>query len=513
MKSDDQPSLLSGQQWPTIFLADHHPVRLSKSSRRMRRKAYRMRKLLVKIQNSQRRRKQRAERHLLRSEVTCLLRAKRLPKARVRNKDEVAWVELPRDQYFASYLRQGSMVRVPKGVVKTILDYKPVQRLKPPRNTTTIKSLRTNALTASLYADASAINQWAYRPPSIWAVRAIDRVYPVTSKFTDIVGFDNGAADKALQKAMARVNEAEINANEYIVEFRQVLNLLRDPVRTILSLHKVLERWTRRDAWMYIPARSRRRFGNGVLVSRAAPGAVLMSMRTKRTISVLDASSAMVNAAANRWLQYRYGIAPLVLDVTKVISLWAGDGTYSEPLPSKTARHVVSRSHRSLTADELESPFTVTYIHKWQKGEHYTAKQWFTLKHEVPWLARWNLHPTQWASVFWNALPWSFVADWVVNVDQWLVSTQYPPWIELGANVVTVKRYEKVRVAAVKARYGNYPATITGYPLAIRYYEAIRREIDLPRVTGPVLSKAWQSVKNAGTALALMITNFKHQRR
>lgn len=499
-------------KWPEEFRVEKELIKQSKATRRMKRLAYRMARSLERIQNAQKRRKSRAQNLEIRRQVRTLKAEKRRVHQRVRNTYDSAAVYLPRDTYFAGSLKLGPQRAYMRGTDKSIVDFVPTARLNPPRNPVEIKSVRFTSLSASIFAEAKPINQWARRPKGHWAAAAIGYAYPISSKMTSSLGWSDTHAEAALQKAVARVNEAQnLDANEYIVEFRQVLNLLKDPVRTLLRLHKTLEKWTRRDAWIYIPDRTFRRCNGGTLVSKPPLGAKLMSMRTRRVISASEVSSSALHEAANRWLQYRYGIAPLAKDITKVMSLWAGEPGYSEPLKSKTARHFVSRAKLATTTANVESPFTVTYRHEWVKGEHYTAKQWYRLKHDIPDLAKWNLHPEQWLRVFWNALPFSFVADWVVNIDQWLLATMDPPWIQLTANVITQKKFEKTRTTGVSALYGSYPAVITGFPFASKSYEGMQRVIDYPLAPGPVLSDAWQTVKNAGTALALILTSIKRR--
>lgn len=499
-------------KWPEEFRIEQQLIKQSKSTRRMKRIAYRMARIVERIKNAQRRRQHRAQNLEIRRQVRTLKAEKRRVRQRVRSTTSVGAVYLPRDEYWSGSLRLGPQRAYYSGTDKSIVDYVPTMRLDPPRNPVVIKSVRFSALSASIFADVPRANTWARRSKGRWAAAALGYAYPVVSKMTDDLGWSNANADKALQKALAKVNEAQnIDANEYIVEFRQVLRLLKDPVRTLLSMHKTLEKWTRRDAWIYIPDRTFRRCNGGTLISKPPLGAKLMSMRTRRVISASEVSSSAFHEAANRWLQYRYGIAPLAKDITKVMSLWAGEPGYTEPLKSKTARHFVRRDKKSTTTANVEQPFTVTYRHEWVVGEHYTAKQWYHLKHDIPELAKWNLHPEQWLRVFWNALPFSFVADWVVNIDQWLLATMDPPWIQLAGNVITQKKFEKTRTTGVSAVYGLYPATITGFPFAAKSYEGMQRYIDHPTAPGPVLSDAWQTVKNAGTALALILNSIKRR--
>lgn len=281
-------------------------------------------------------------------------------------------------------------------------------------------------------------------------------------------------------------------------------------MRTTLRLFKLLDRWTKRDAWIYIPQRTYRRCGKGLLVSKQPTGGVLMSMRTRRTLDPFEVSDQMFSAAANRWLQYRYGIAPAVADLATAME-WHTRNCVSQRSwnRSETARQTVQKSSLDMEYVVTRQDFQMTYQVRRTRGETYTAKLWYRVKFEPSSWFKMGLHYTQWPMVLWNALPFSFVADWVVDVNQWLVAMQKPPWVEVGPNVVTKKEYTKV-VARCKKVVPiwcgtDYKLEVTpGLPIATKIREAIRRELDLPVATYPVLSKKWQSFKNLATACALI---------
>lgn len=238
-------------------------------------------------------------------------------------------------------------------------------------------------------------------------------------------------------------------------------------------------------------------------------GGVLMSMRTKRTLSPTEVSDQMLTAAANRWLQYRYGIAPAVLDITTAISWYQGN--LEKPWKrNDSARHTVSKSEKHTDYVTNTQTFSRTFHVSEKKGETYSAKMWYNIKYEPPLYYKLGVHPSQWLNVLWNALPYSFVADWFVNLDDWLTASRNPPWIEFGPNVVTYKVYQKIVARCIKVEPRYYPGptykleVLPGLPTAVAVRESIRRELDLPRPTDLWADNRWTSLKNILTGLALI---------
>lgn len=229
-----------------------------------------------------------------------------------------------------------------------------------------------------------------------------------------------------------------------------------------------------------------------------------MSMRTRRTLPLGQAPDRLIQAAANRWLQYRYGIAPLVKDIGTLMSLWV-DPTPATGLLAAKARSTIEDYSQEYEFSTWMWPWYLRFRCKYVRQNFYSAKQWYDAD-EPPILFRMGMHPSQFTQIIWNALPWSFVADWVVNVDQWLTASMDVPWIRLRGNVVTHKLFESLTVTCVRATEvnSNLDATIIGSPIAVKVYEGINRQCDLPKAQEPVLSRSWQSAKNALTALALI---------
>lgn len=246
------------------------------------------------------------------------------------------------------------------------------------------------------------------------------------------------------------------------------------------------------------------------MVQGAFEFGMLLSFRTRQEKSVVGMSPAVLREAANRWLQYRYGIAPLALDIGKLVSIYTTQRHVS-PLRVACGRHVVSRVEDSTRASlRIFASCTPLYNVSKKWGEFYAAKVYYKMVKDVPTMAQVNLHPSQVARVIWNALPYSFAVDWVVNIDRWLLAGQNPPWIRVVGNCCSHKIYENIRSEIINFKDGfGHIGYSTSAGLAIRKFEAMRREVNIPRENDLMLSSAWTSIKNLGTALALIINKIK----
>lgn len=266
---------------------------------------------------------------------------------------------------------------------------------------------------------------------------------------------------------------------------------------------------------MWVPSRSYRKLANGdVLVNKLPLGGVLMSMRTKRLLDPVKASKQVVDAACNRWLQYRYGIAPLALDITTVMDLWLNPQLPQEDF-KRSARHWVSKTKTVSFSTLRWGPLMFYFKRTRETGLYYSAVQHAKLVGSAPLAYKLGLDPSQWLRVIWNTIPYSFVADWLVDVDKWLTSRIDVPWITPLSNSVTAKRFDKVTSVCYKVAETSYGrlGKLSTQPVAVSLYEAINRHIDLPKPASPPISRKWSTLKNEATALALALNLFPQLKR
>lgn len=491
-------------------------VQFTRATRRMLKLAYRQKRLLDEINRILRRQLQRAENTRVRQSVRKQRAGNRLksrsPHLRVRSRDNFGRQNMPKFVY-ATKIRPGTPVYYPTqgwadmlGDTGHMVDYTPVARLHPPRNPMTAGRSRKNSTSASACLENQGTYAYIRIPKCKFASYGL-RAYNMLLDTKSDITLEDRKAGEILAQLYKEVYSADIQLNEYLVEWKQVFRLMKDPYKTVLGFSRTLKRWTNRDAWIWIPERSYRRMNDGsLLVSEVPTGGILMSMRTRRTLGLHEVSNTVFQAACNRWLQYRYGIAPLAKDITAVMGDWVTP-KLKLPMKSVSARTNVSRVVLERDYSYTVSPVVFNYRVKYESGEFYSGKQWYSLKKEPPMSYRLGVHPSQWINAIWNGLPYSFVADWVVNVSDWLTATTEVPWIQPIGNYVTRKKYECITAHLTGIHTTSSTEdrlTVSNKPVATFSNEVVCRKVDLPYTGKIYASKAWHSVKNAITYLTLL---------
>lgn len=113
-----------------------------------------------------------------------------------------------------------------------------------------------------------------------------------------------------------------------------------------------------------------------------------------------------------------------------------------------------------------------------------------------------NLNP----AIIWNAIPWSFVVDWVLGVSRWLkgrASLNMEPRISIENYLWSYKYKRRVRVSVETPNNADTPRISETY-LPDLYEEAYRRDVVKPSFSDPIFSGSLSSTEvSLGVALAI----------
>lgn len=494
------------------YRVDSRSVTVTKETRRILRNHYREARKLARIEKLRRFAASKVANDQIRSDVKSLRQANRSPKQRVRTKDQWVIERAPTVTYTLNgRARPVSAGYFPWGVKQSFVDIHPVAKLDPPRNAMHAQKYWANSLSSSMSANVNG--NVANAPKGRWALNGL--LGFTIQAYAEPLDWSWTGAERALSGALAKVNEADLHMNEYVVEFKQFTRLLKDPCRTLAKSMKTLKKWYRADAWIFVPKRRLHKDPNREFVNAGHPGDILMSMRTRRTVSTTGVSASLLQVACNRWLQYRYGIAPLAADVATAIGMW-GNPTFKQIWLKERVRVWMKKETMSFPFVYSWTPFAMYFTVKVTSGTSYSAVQYYKIVGDEPSSYALGLHTSQFAQTLWNAIPWSFVVDWGINIDEWLSSVRKVPWIHYGPNCITGKEFVRVVATQTKANlFGldSLPVTTVGFPLSTKCAERVMRKIDIPRPSGPSLDRSWQSLKNLLTAETLVISQiFKKQR-
>lgn len=212
---------------------------------------------------------------------------------------------------------------------------------------------------------------------------------------------DIGRAQKeAGTAAIANVGNTESNSDflQTIAELQQLSSLVKDPMRQLSILITGMEKKARRTEKLN---------------------------KTQR-----------VEALAKLWITYRLAIRPLMVDIDTIISKM---GSVSNERVRRTSRGFASLSGTSsLTRTRTTSNGTESCI--LSVTDDVKVRAMTLHEHTIHWGEHYGLTATNLASLPWNLVTLSFVADWFGNVgDVLAMGTPRPGYEHLGS-CLTVKR-------------------------------------------------------------------------
>lgn len=177
----------------------------------------------------------------------------------------------------------------------------------------------------------------------------------------------------ALQKAYAKANETTAHLMVTVAELRETLRMLRNP---LYGLRKFLVK--------------------------------LLTRKKRYRKSPFD------DVARDTWLEYRYGVMPLILDANDILAaykakasnIYKADATVRRrnPISKWSKLYDVGAGYQTTFDFELSEVFKTS-------AGLYTS---------VADPGIWGLGATQVLPTVWELIPWSFVWNWFLDVDTWI---------------------------------------------------------------------------------------------
>jgi len=150
-----------------------------------------------------------------------------------------------------------------------------------------------------------------------------------------------------------------------------------------------------------------------------------------------SASKRMADNASSRWLQYRYGVIPLVMDVQGAFKALRK----LPPEPRRTARGFATRSlhrdwllqrNRNASAEGVEE-YTFTF------NQEVKARAYCLITAEVTYQSARDFGVTEFPLAVWELVPFSFIYDWFFTVGKWLEAVTPKVGIKILAEGVMIK--------------------------------------------------------------------------
>lgn len=300
----------------------------------------------------------------------------------------------------------------------------------------------------------------------------------VTSKF------GNGR-ERALAQAMAKLGSPECPLGEDLGEIRETLEFLRSPFKGF------------RD---FLCSADYRRLGllNKLLHYRKT------GRWSDRGGRLLSKRKAAIEAAST-WLEFRYGLMPLVHTTEGIIDLVNKKAQKLDPERIRSVRaKVKTEVYEHTRASSLISLTNVSTNVYAQWKQKFTASVQYR-NAGVPTLAELlGLTPQHLPETMWGLTHLSYVVDWWFDVSSWLGSWRINPGITVLGNTVGAR---VDRTLTMKSRFYNddlsgLEPTVPVPDHVRRYY---RRYCQYQVPTTPQLTLEYTSFNHLVDALALII--------
>lgn len=255
----------------------------------------------------------------------------------------------------------------------------------------------------------------------------------------------------------------------------------------------------------------------------------LLSRMTKyRNLRLGKTAASAAKATADSWLEYRYGWRPLISDVSTI----AAEVSMISAIPRRG--RLVARASCTQKIDSscnidanLPTPNWVRAIGTAHRSRNMRAHAGLIYDVESRIVAEKALQimgyrPGDFAKSLWETVPYSFVADWFVDVQGWIGSFVHSPGVKILASWCTyVNEVETtINSGTLKATFPSTgsPVFYGTYPSSTQYDCTVIRD-PRPTITSttPVLKNKPLSGNQQLDAVSLIVQkcystlrNFKH---
>lgn len=370
-----------------------------------------------------------------------------------------------------------------RGAQKTFIGQRggkfPKGSYPPPLNPVTISDLRFESKTVE-GLQLVGVPVWGSR----YFNGDLGAMLAGTHKVRDLLpghhAIDTQLRDFSLQKAYARIEQGDFNSQLFLAELGETVSMLRNPLNGLYKIHAKYRR-------------SRKK--------------------------IKDLLKATTSANADVYLQYMFGVAPLINDIKDIYELVMEKATARNQLYGK-ARTVEKKKFEqhyslkdSLGFHSVDTWATATTETK-MTGKVYYAMSFGNPMYDL--IRKWGLNPLTLPITMWETVPLSFVVDWFFGVKQWLQAIMPRPGVTILGNCVSEKLIEDVSIDRVRVYLspGTYGVTLdrvlgSSGPLWKMHNERLIREVNLPIPTSIYAGAGLDSLGKAVTSAALAIQKIK----
>lgn len=300
-------------------------------------------------------------------------------------------------------------------------------------------------------------------------LHATDGIWPFTTAIQPTLNTKNWA----LNNAYAKLEEADFSTAVWLAELRETIAMLKNPLKSFRSL------WER----LFVSTRK-------------------TSFQSYRK-SIDDISS--------QWLEYRYGIMPVILDIMAIKKLYEDGLSRRTRTINRARKRKVFELTRTLDIDKryTRSAYMVTMDYKVIRSVEETVVGSVFYRHNAGLLedlSLLGLNAGQIPAYIWELVTLSFVVDWVVGIGDWLAAICPNPALDILGNTVSYKYIEKNIIDVIRGIYSPTGGPYTWVPIRSQHEctrTSVVRLVNQPKPWLPAVEPSVLNLKRTIDGLAL----------
>lgn len=301
------------------------------------------------------------------------------------------------------------------------------------------------------------------------------KMTPAWSNFDFYTSWDATAAGHSLQKAYASMKEAELDVGVMLGELRETIEGLRNPIQ---ALRQWLRLWNK------------------------------LSKRGKR-----PKLSDTLNMLSGSWLEWRYGIQPLIYSIQDIIEHVQSQSRAMEDKLLRQRGKVQYEKSYKLTGSTMPQSYSLEGTTEILAKHKYVSKVFYKMTRPLTWQERYGLDALKIPGIALELTRLSFVWDWFFSVGDWLSSITPSDARSVHGSVTSQKStvVSTTRATAIKF-YGLVPAKVSGGLYEVTY-EKLDRRINQPLALTPLVNRQKLSLKRTIDGISLLWQSLPKPRR
>jgi hypothetical protein len=287
----------------------------------------------------------------------------------------------------------------------------------------------------------------------------------------------NSVVGPSIRQATERFNSPNLMGGVAAFEGLQTLRMLASPMK---GLQKLASHW--------------------VSVAKA---------RAKGVKGRNTSNKKLLDALSETWLEYRYGIMPLIYDLSALIEGYRSRRIEYNTLNGKSSLTVTDFPVRNQYTDWI---LNVRFLFEERRKIVAKAKTVLAYRDNLqasPWeWALWQngFSPSQLPQAVWELVTLSFVVDWFIDVGGFITSLQHNPVRDFLAQCTSYKEVteRKRYFTGVQCYYSAYPQRVIPKCSWTQTYQTLIRRVDEDVSLGAGLINPSMSWKRQVDALTLL---------